>query len=271
MSRWSDAGAWVGDGLHREVFFFRSRGVDLYGSLYAAAEPSSSLGLVACGSWGIEADRTEPLMRSVALATARLGGAAMVFHYPGYGDSYGDLAGVELADLSDAAVDAVQEATRRRPDLAWALAGFMFGAAVACLAQQRSAAQLLLLVQPSLRPGEYFERLTAERRSLAPGSGPVKETVEAGAAPGMAYGYPLPRRILARADEADAAVGAALAAFEGEGAIVRHRKPDGADHAPAGFERVQARGAWRFGSQNNPRLAAATTEWLGRQMGSGAR
>ncbi|HMJ73589.1 MAG TPA: hypothetical protein VK471_09525 [Solirubrobacterales bacterium] len=265
MSRWSDAGAWVGDGLRREVFFFRSGRVDLYGSLYAAAEPSLPIGLVACGSWGIEADRTEPLMRSVALATARLGGAAFVFHYPGYGDSYGGLADLTLVDLGGAAADAVAEASRRYPDLAWSLAGYMFGASVACLALQYSAARLLLLVQPALRPSAYFARLTENRRSLAPGSGLVNETIEAGTAPGMAYGYPVPRHIVEHGEEADAAVAAALAAFPGEGAIVRHQRPVETDAGPPGFEQVEVAGAWRFGSQNNPKLAAATAEWLDRR------
>lgn len=260
MSCGGDSGTWEGEGLRREVFFFSSRGVQLYGSLYAATEISRPFGVVACNSWGVEADRCDPLQREVALAMARLGGAGLVFHYPGYGDSYGDLAELSLADLSEAASDAVAEAQRRCPEVTWILAGFMLGASVACLAQQRSSVDQLLLIQPSLRPGAYFERLSKSRRPLAPGSAP-REMMEVGTAPRMAYGYPIPARI-AESDESEEVVASALQAFDGEGAVVRHLQPRQADPMPGRFQQVDAPGTWRFGSQNNPKLAAATVEWL---------
>lgn len=251
MSRGGDSGTWEGEGLRREVFFFCSRGVRLYGSLYAATEVSRPFGVVACNSWGVEADRCDPLQREVALAMARLGGAGLVFHYPGYADSYGDLAGLSLADLSEAASDAVAEASRRCPDVAWALAGFMLGASVACLAQREAGVEPLLLVQPALSPASYFQRLVAKA-----GEG------------GMAYGYPNPSGITEHGDEADAAISSALEAFAGEGAIVSHLEPSGPEAAPERFEHVGVPGTWRFGSQNNPKLAAATVEWLdGRTRG----
>ena len=142
---WLEAAAWSGGGIRREVFFFESGGVDLYGSLYAATELSRPYGLLACGSWGVEGTRTEPLRRSAALAMARLGGAAMVFHWPGHGDSLGDPAGLALADFAAAAADAVAAAERRVPDLEWIFAGFMFGAAAACIAlRERGGGRLLL-------------------------------------------------------------------------------------------------------------------------------
>lgn len=243
------------------MFFFRSGETELYGSLYAAAEPSSPLGLVACGSWGIEADRSEPLLRSVALATAKLGGAGMVFHYPGYGDSPGDPSGVDLDALTASAAEAVAEASRRRPGLDWTLAGFMLGGSVACLAARQAAVGSLLLVQPSLQPGSYFRDLAGRTRPIAPGPSPG-EMIEAGADAGMAYGYPVPRLIAEPAARADAAVASALEAFEGEGAVIRHQMPEELDALPAHFERIGVPGAWRFGSQNNPRLAKATADWL---------
>jgi hypothetical protein len=263
MSKWSDAAAWSGDGLRREVFFFGSGGVDLYGSLFAAARPSRRYGVLAFSSWGVEADRSDPLARFVALAMARHGGAGMVFHYPGYGDSYGDLAALTLDDLSRAAVDASAEASRRCPDLDWIFAGFMFGASVACLAQAAGAAEHLLLVQPELRPGDYFERLSHSRGPLAPGPSP-RQMMEAGSTPGMAYGYPIPRRIAGEAGETDAAVAAALTAFGGGGAVVRHVLDDEPDPAPERLERIEVPGAWRFGSQNHPELAGAAGDWLDR-------
>jgi hypothetical protein len=266
MSRWADAGAWAGDGLRREVFFFRSGGEQLYGSLYAAADLFRPFGVVACGSWGIEADRSDPLVRSVALAMARLGGAGLVFHYPGYGDSFGDLDAVGLEDLSDAACDAVEQASQRLPGIAWAFAGFMLGASVACIAQQRAAVEALLLVQPALRPGAYFRRLADRPRPLALGA-PGREMMEAGVVPGMAYGYPIPRRIVEHAGEADGAVSRALAEFDGEGTVVAHPTPKEPDHVPQRFQRIDVPGGWRFGSRNHPELAAATTNWLDQYTG----
>ena len=261
--RWSDAGSWVGDGLRREVFFFRSGGADLYGSLYAAAQLSRPYGVVACQSWGVEAERTEPLARSVALEMAKLGGAGFVFHYPGYGDSFGDLADLDLTDLVTAAGDAVAEASRRRPGLDWILAGFMLGASVACLAQRRADAKLLL-VQPELRPGSYFRRLAKASEPLAPGSSP-RQMMEPGVAPGMSYGYPIPHRIAAPGSDADEAVASALAGFEGDGAVIRHLKPEEETHpVPERLERIGVGGAYRFGSQNHLALARASAEWLER-------
>jgi len=253
---------WTGGGLHREVFFFDSSGVRLYGSLYVAAEPSRPFGVVACNSWGVEADRCDPLQRSVALRTAQLGGAGLVFHYPGYGDSYGELAGVSLEDLAAAALDALAEGRRRCPEVSWMFAGVAVGAAVACLAGRRASVKTLLLLQPALRPGAYFRRLAERTEPLAPGSSP-REMLEAGATPGMAYGYPLPRRVLDRADAIDTAVAAELAAFDGRVAAIRHTEPQ-AEALPPRFEEVTVRGPWRFGAQNHPQLAAAAAEWLGR-------
>jgi hypothetical protein len=263
---WQDSGGWRGDGLEREVFFFRSRGVDLYGSLYRAAEISRPFGIVACNSWGVEADRCDPLQRSVALAMAKLGGAGFVFHYPGYGDSYGELADLTVTDLSEAASDAVAEASRRCPGLSWILVGFMFGASVACVAQREAGIEQLLLVQPALAPSAYFKRLFEGRRPLSPGSKRPKEMLELGTVPGMAYGYPVPRQ-MAAGTEADAPVAAALAAFGGDGAVIRHAKPPETDPVPERFERVVVPGTWRFGAQNNPKLASATTDWLDRRTG----
>lgn len=266
--RWADADARADDGLRREVFFFRSRGVELYGSLFAAAERTRPYGVVTCQSWGTDADRSDPLLRSVALAMAKLGGAGMVFHYPGFGDSFGNLGALTLADLGEAARDAVAEAARRCPGLSWIFAGFMLGASVAALAQPEADVERLLLVQPALRPGTYFRQLAGRTEPLAPGPSP-RAMMTAGTTPGMAYGYPIPHRIAADPAQADLAVAAALAAFEGEGAILRHEEPPEDDPAPARFERLSVPGRWRFGSQNHPRLAAACSDWLERRTRSG--
>jgi hypothetical protein len=264
-----DGDVWVGEGLRREVFFFDSRGVRLYGSLFAAVEISQPFGVVACNSWGVEADRADPLQRSVALEMARRGGAGLVFHYPGYGDSYGDLAALDLTGLTEAAIDAHAEAARRCPDVAWTLAGFMLGAAVACLAQQHVGVERLLLVQPTLRPGGYFQWLSERTQPIAPGPSP-RELLKVGTTPGMAYGYPIPRRIAESAAEADMAVDAALGAFDGGGAVVRQEKP-AADPVPGRFEEIEVPGTWRFGSLDHSQLAKGAVGWLDRLTRDGDR
>lgn len=268
--RWSAASCWEGEGLRREVFFFGSGGTELYGSLYAAVEPSRPFGLVACASWGVEADRCDPLLRSAALSAARLGGAGLVFHYPGYGDSFGDPAAVGLADLGRAACDAVAEASRRRPKLSWTLAGLAFGASVASLAQARAAVESLLLIQPALRPSAYFEQLSRGPRRLKAGFS-AGEEIAIGTTPGIAFGYPVPSRIARSGEGADRAVLAALAAFDGDGAVIRHRSLQEDEPVPPGFERVEVPGAWRFGAQNHRQLAGAVAEWLGRHAGERGR
>jgi len=254
--RWADASTWEGDGLRREVFFFESRGTLLYGSLFAATEVSRPFGVLCCNSWGVEADRSDPLQRAVALAMARLGGAGLVFHCPGHGDSYGDLAAVELEDLSQAACDAVAEAKRRLPGVEWMLAGFMLGASVAALARPRVGARRLLLVQPALRPGSYFRWLRRAAKTM-----PLRFSV----AQGLAHGYPIPCGILAAATEADEL---AEHAFAKGGAATAIRYAESAGPPPGPLpercELIEVPGRWRFGSREDPDLASEAAGWLDR-------
>jgi alpha-beta hydrolase superfamily lysophospholipase len=263
VSRWSDAAVWEGEGLRREVFFFpSSRGERLYGALYRAAVPSRADGIVICPSWGVEADRSNRLVHGLAFATARLGGAAFVFHHPGYGDSEGDAAASTMESLTSAAVDAADEAARRAPGLEWTLAGFTFGAAIACLAQRDCSAGCLLLLQPELRPGSYFRELACK----AERSGFGKDLER------LAFGYPAPQAMLDGANEADAAVEATLARFEGEGFAAVYEAPEQPDLLPGSFERVTVPGVWRFGSRKQPGLSEAALGWLGARslaVGSG--
>lgn len=255
--------------MRREAFFFSSRGVELFGSLYVATEPTHPVGIVACNSWGVEADRCDHVLRKACIELAQRGGAGLFFNYPGYGDSYGDLATVDMSDLSAAAVDAVEQATRRCQDVGWVLAGCMLGAAVASLAQADAGTEAVLLVQPSLRPGEYFRRLAERSETLAPGLLAPKAT-EAGG-PKLAYGYPLPRRILDNADAADAEVVAALERFTGEGAVIHYEASDLEDVAPSRFRRISVPGTWRFGSYGHPKLTRASVEWLEQRLPEGVR
>jgi hypothetical protein len=257
MSRWADAGTWVGDGLRREVFYFPSSGAELYCSVYAPST-SASVGVLLCNSWGFEGDQGSRLVHPLSMSFARAGGVAVSFHYPGFGDSHGELEEATMDALAGAAVDALGEAARRHPRTRWIAAGLMLGASVACLAADRAAGiDDLLLVQPALSPTRYFERLErASRRALG---GPA-------AREGFAFGYPLAQAMLASTRRADAEVAAALSRFQGGGAVVRYEKPDEVERAPERFERICAPGTWRFGSQDNnhrdPALAHLATRWL---------
>jgi alpha/beta superfamily hydrolase len=257
MADWSDMAAWHGQGLCREVFYFGPAGERLYGSLYSAEAPSRPLGIVVCPSWGVEADRTERLSHGMALAMARTGGAGLVFHYPGHGDSQGDLRRATMDTLVAAAGAAVHEAARRRPDVTWFFAGLMLGASVACRAQEATEpANRLLLVQPALRPSEYFERLARSVREVTLSDGRVES---------IAYGYPLPAGLREAGPEEDALVARALARFDGDGAVVRCAKPPPDPAVPAQFEEVVASASWRFGVKDYPDLDAAVTGWLDRR------
>ena len=258
MARWDDSGTWIGEDLRREALFFPSRGVELYGSVYAPTSPSAPLGVVFCNSWGFEGNQAGALVHETSISVAVAGGVAVNFHYPGIGDSYGDLEGATMDVLADAVVDAMREASRRHPDTRWILAGLMLGASVASLAMDRGAqAERLLLVQPALRPRRYFARLERASRRPFGGLSPVE---------GFAFGYPLSQTMLDSVEDADAAVDAALSRFNGGGTIVRYEKPAEVEGEPEWFERVCAPGTWRFGTRENPALAHATGDWLRQRM-----
>jgi alpha/beta superfamily hydrolase len=262
VSRFGEEGTWAGDRVRREVFFFAGAGARLHGSLYAAAGPGTARqGLVMCPSWGVEADRSDRLVHALALAMAELGGAALVFHYPGYGDSEGDLEGMTTGTLAEAATAAAAEARARQPAERWVLGGFGYGAAVACMAAAGASADALLLVQPALRPGAYFAELERKARRVTLGSG-GSETV--------AFGYPLPRAILERGADEDAVVATALEEFAGRTAVVRHESPAPDVQLPAGADVVTAPGTWQFGSKDHPELVQGATRWLERAVSEAA-
>lgn len=253
--RWSDTGTWVGDGLRREVFYFASGGEQVYGSLYATDSPSAPAGVAICNSWGFEGNQSDATMHGIALRTARRGGAALIFHYPGYGDSHGDAGDASIDSLVDAAVDAIEEARRRLPGTSWTLAGLMFGATIAALAARRAGVHRLLLVQPALEASSYFSRLERSARRAA---------IRVPARADNAYGYPLPRRILEATPAIDTAVTEALTEFEGTAAVVRYEEPPRSDSIPEHFEDVVVPGTWRFGARQKADLGRAASDWLRR-------
>lgn len=251
--RWGETASWTGDGLRREAFFFQVGSERLYGSIYAADPPLPGPGTVICNSWGFEGNQSDPNLQGLALGLARSGGAAMVFHYPGFGDSEGDLGGASLDSLTAAAVGAAREASRRVAEASWGFAGLMFGASVATVAAVELDAERLLMVQPTLRPSVYFSRLERSSRRMA-------RRIPARA--GYAYGYPLPDHSPEAGTKADATVAEALQAFEGEGAVVRYSEPPRSDLIPERFEDIVLPGTWRFGMRQKPDLARAAVGWL---------
>jgi hypothetical protein len=258
--RWGDMGTWAGEELRREAFFFASGDKRLYGSLYAAASPTHADGVVLCNSWGFEGNQCDKALHGIALGAARGGGVGLIFHYPGFGDSPGDLTGASMESLAGAAADALAEGSRRLPAVSWTLAGLMFGASVAALATSLVEVESLLLVQPALQPSPYFSRLERSARRAA---------VRVPARAGNASGYPLPRPILEAGSASDAAVAAALAGFGGTGAVVRYAEPPRSEPIPRRFEDLVVPGAWRFGARQKPHLAERAVEWLRRGAETG--
>lgn len=248
-----EIGTWVGEELRREVFFFESGGLQIYGSLYAAAQPSRTFGVAICNSWGFEGNQASETMHAIALAAARAGGAGAIFHYPGFGDSQGSLTEVSMETLVSATTDFVSEVSRRQAGMDWVLAGLMMGGSVAALAAAPTEVKHLLLVQPELMPSRYFARLERSARRAA---------ARVPARAGNAYGYPLPPRILDAAESIDNAVGERLSEFDGHGALVRYAEPLPSEPLPPQFEEVVVPGAWRFGMRQKPHLAEAASRWL---------
>lgn len=253
MGRWDEIDSWAGEGLRREVFFFECGGTELFGSLYAAEPLSHDLGVAICNSWGVEADQASRLVHPLALSLAQAGGAAVVFHYPGFGDSGGEPEAATMEAMADAATAALREGRRRVPDAAWMLAGVMLGAAVACMALDRAEPEALLLVQPALQPSEYFDRLTRKAKRAAA----LRRSGD-----GTVFGYPASEALLRSAAEADAAVAAALDRFEGPGAVVRYSSPGGTDEVPERFDQISVEGTWHFAARDNSKLGRAAAEWL---------
>jgi hypothetical protein len=261
VGRWDEMGAWTGDGLRREAFFFRSGGTDLFGSLYAAEPLTSGLGVAICNSWGVEADQASRVVHPLALEVARGGGAGLIFHYPGFGDSGGAPEEATMEAMAGAAVAAVREGERRLPGSSWILAGLALGASVACMALEEARPEALLLAQPALRPSEYFGGLTGRARRVAGLSPSGTDTL---------FGYPASEALLRSAARADEAVASALGRCEQPGAVVRYSSPEGTDEVPDRFERISIDGTWHFAARDNSKLGRGAAKWLTDYMKSWA-
>ena len=248
---WSDSAEWSGDGIRRSVFYFGSPGSLLYGSMYAAEAPRSGLGAVICPSWGFEVASQQNLGHSLGLRLAGLGGAALVFHPPGHGDSEGDPEEVSMETLASAASEAVAEARARAPAWTWVLAGVRLGAAVAALAAEAAGADLVLAIQPAFDPPVFLEELTrAARRTALVGAN----------ASSLVFGHVLPQRLIDSCNRAD--IGAALAGMEDRRAVVRFERPAGV-WIPGGFEDLVVHGEWS--PRDSEGLVGRASAWLSEQ------
>lgn len=256
MRAWETAASWAEDGLARETFYFSGGAEDLYASLYVAAPRTARIGVVVCPGWPVEEKASASLGRALALRAARLGGAGLVFHYPGAGDSFGDLASGTVAGLVAAAVAAVRAAKQRAPEAKWVLAGFSIGAAVAALAAEEAGPSRLLLVQPALEPRAFFEELVGGARRWRLGEPGDDDVV---------YGHPLPRWVRDGGPPQESAP-RALDTHAGGGAIVRYTDPPrpGAPF-PDRFEERVVVGPFRRGEKTYPELEGAACAWLERE------
>jgi len=167
----------------------------------------------------------------MARRLAESGGAGLLVHWPGHGDSGGEPERTDLERMAAAAEQALGEARRRVPEPPWGIAGVRLGAAAATLAAVRAEAAALLLIRPALDPGRYFAEL--ERASRRAGLGRVHGRP-------WAFGHPLPD-VRSKPD-----VQAALAGFSGPAACMGYESdPPG---PPAGeLEAKRVPGSWESG------------------------
>src|SRR2546430_2704238 len=155
------------DGIHREMAFVPSGTARLYASLYAGSPPRLGSAFVIVPSWGVELGALQDLAHDLAAELARLGGACVLYHAPGHGDSTGNPAALTPSELVRAAVDVAGWARSRASDWNWNFAGLRLGAAVAAMAAtltEELAANpdpVLLLVQPALDPVTYVRGVEA--------------------------------------------------------------------------------------------------------------
>jgi hypothetical protein len=249
------------DGMHREMAFVSSGPDRLYASLYAGSPPRLRNAFVIVPSWGVELGALQDLAHDLAAALARLGGACVLYHAPGHGDSTGDPSALTPSELVRAAVDVAGWARSRAGDWNWNFAGLRLGAAVAVMAATLTEElgahpdPVLLLVQPALDPATYLREVeTAATRAGGRDTG------------GLLFGHPRPA-VQAWSQAADG-IASGLAGFPGRiGAVVfdgaRHPLPTGLP-LPQRAERLPVDARWRplLPPADRARAVQVTAAWV---------
>jgi hypothetical protein len=244
---WADAAIWTGGGVRREVFHLPSGSDLLYGSLYASDLVRGGPRFVICPSWGSEFVKTQGFCHRLARFLVDRGGAGMVFHWPGQGDSTGVPEKVNLDRLAQAVVDVLEAMVDRSGGGGWGLAGIRLGAAAAALAATAGDAAALLLLEPVLDPGGYLDEV---RRSAR------RARLRRDGEPGWAFGHPVPAGL----GHAMQDVTTAATSFPGPRAVARY----GAGGAPPlkGFDTLTVSGSWRSDSRHDHQtLARVAADW----------
>jgi hypothetical protein len=244
---------WSGDGLKREVFFFPSGDAQIYGSIFASSPLRRPYGLVLCSSWGIDADRLKRLLPRLAVGMAEIGGVAMLFDFPGHGDSMGRGDLVTVRRLVATTRAALSRASERYPNVTWIVGGALLGASIAALTVAELSAHHLLLLQPELDPPAYVKTVVRKARRRTMGVGDTEQT---------AFGYPIPLGVLNGRDAT--LVTESLEAFHGRGAVVRFSDPPTPSRMPEQFEVHSVPGTWRVAQRTYSELVNPTLAWLDR-------
>jgi hypothetical protein len=246
MPGWEEASRAITGGIRRELFFCSGED-SVFASLYGGEPASPGPGLVVCPSWGHELRQTLNLCHSLARRLALAGGAGLVLHWPGHGDSGGEPQDTDVVAMAAAASGGLQEARRRAPLALWGLAGVRLGAAAVALAADTADAESLLLIEPSLDSKAFFAELQRASRRASLGARHGRE--------GWAFGHPLPR--LDRRHD----VASALAGFRGRVACLAYETGP-IDPLAVGLEVIRVPGSWeQTKSSTNPRLVDAALDW----------
>jgi hypothetical protein len=251
---WEGVATWANGALRREVFSFPSGGRRLFGSLYAPAAAAPPWGVVLCPSWGIEFQELLQPSHAFARQVVDAGGACLLYHPPGHGDSGGGLEDVSMGDLDAAATDAVQAAEARLPVCRWVAAGIRLGARAAIHAAGAFDSDTVVLIQPALRVDRFFEEMrsrTRRARLAAPLPGGDDGEEE------ESFGFPLPA-------PTDASQRSEIELRPGAGwtvGLVSHGQPDPVGEASV--DPVVVPGRWRAGQDHAPLFEGALA-WLRR-------
>ena len=138
--------------------FDNHRGKALYYALHGSPGGASSQVWVMCNALLEEATFAARPWVELAAALAGCGQAVLRFDYEGQGDSAGDIGAIRLQDWIDDIAAAVAFAKQRCPgEVDVNLLALRGGALLAAAAADRVGARRLVLIEPVLDGGKYFD------------------------------------------------------------------------------------------------------------------